>query len=38
MAGDGVEPIGAMGIDSPLAVLSDKQQLLYNYFKQLSRR
>lgn len=31
----GQEPIGAMGNDSPLAVLSDKPQLLYNYFKQL---
>lgn len=35
MAKDGIESIGAMGIDSPLAVLSDKPQLLYNYFKQL---
>lgn len=35
MAKDGVEPIGAMGTDTPLAVLSDKPQLLYNYFKQL---
>lgn len=35
MAKDGAEPIGAMGIDTPLAVLSDKPQLLYNYFKQL---
>jgi glutamate synthase (ferredoxin) len=35
MAQDGVEPIGAMGVDTPLAVLSDKPQLLYNYFKQL---
>ncbi len=35
MAKDGVEPIGAMGNDAPLAVLSSKQQLLYNYFKQL---
>jgi glutamate synthase domain-containing protein 2/glutamate synthase domain-containing protein 1/glutamate synthase domain-containing protein 3 len=35
MAKDGVEPIGAMGNDTPLAVLSDKPQLLYNYFKQL---
>ena len=32
---DGVEPIGSMGTDTPLAVLSDKPQLLYNYFKQL---
>ena len=35
MAKDGVDPIGAMGTDTPLAVLSDKSQLLYNYFKQL---
>ena len=35
MAVDGVEAITAMGIDTPLAVLSDKPQLLYNYFNQL---
>jgi len=35
MAKDGVEPVGAMGNDTPLAVLSDKPQLLYSYFKQL---
>jgi len=35
MAKDGIDPIGAMGYDSPLAVLSEKPQLLYNYFKQL---
>ncbi len=35
MARDGKEPIGSMGTDTPLAVLSDKPQLLYNYFKQL---
>ena len=35
MANDGVQPIGAMGTDTPLAVLSNKPQLLYNYFKQL---
>ncbi len=35
MAKDGNEAIGAMGNDSPIAVLSDKPQLLYNYFKQL---
>jgi glutamate synthase (ferredoxin) len=35
MALDGVEAIGSMGTDTPLAVLSDKPQLLYNYFKQL---
>ncbi len=31
----GEDPISAMGTDSPLACLSDKPQLLYNYFKQL---
>ncbi|MCX7715561.1 MAG: glutamate synthase large subunit [Clostridia bacterium] len=31
----GEDPIGAMGTDVPLAVLSEKPQLLYNYFKQL---
>lgn len=31
----GVEPVGSMGNDAPIAVLSDKPQLLYNYFKQL---
>jgi glutamate synthase (ferredoxin) len=35
MAERGIEPLGAMGNDSPLAVLSDKPKLLYNYFKQL---
>jgi glutamate synthase domain-containing protein 2/glutamate synthase domain-containing protein 1/glutamate synthase domain-containing protein 3 len=35
MAQDGTEPIGSMGNDAPLAVLSDRPQLLYNYFKQL---
>jgi glutamate synthase (ferredoxin) len=35
MATDGVEPIGAMGNDTPLAVLSNRPQLLYSYFKQL---
>ena len=29
------KPIGSMGNDTPLAVLSDRPQLLYNYFKQL---
>lgn len=29
------DPIGAMGTDIPLAVLSEKPQMLYNYFKQL---
>ncbi len=35
MAQDGIEPIGAMGNDVPLAVLSSKPKLLYSYFKQL---
>jgi glutamate synthase domain-containing protein 2/glutamate synthase domain-containing protein 1/glutamate synthase domain-containing protein 3 len=35
MATDGAEAIGSMGNDTPLAVLSDRPQLLYNYFKQL---
>ncbi len=35
MARDGVEAIGSMGTDTPLAVLSDRPQLLFNYFKQL---
>ncbi len=34
-ARDGVQPLGSMGTDTPLAVLSNKPQLLYNYFKQL---
>ena len=35
MGRDGVEPIGSMGNDTPLAVLSQKPQPLFNYFKQL---
>jgi glutamate synthase (ferredoxin) len=35
MSESGNEPIGSMGNDTPLAVLSEKPQLLYNYFKQL---
>jgi len=35
MAKDGLWAIGSMGTDTPLAVLSDRPQLLYNYFKQL---
>jgi glutamate synthase (ferredoxin) len=35
MAKDGQEPLGSMGVDTPIAVLSEKPQLLYNYFKQL---
>ncbi|WP_298311186.1 glutamate synthase large subunit [uncultured Aquimarina sp.] len=29
------EPIGSMGSDTPIAVLSERSQLIYNYFKQL---
>ena len=35
MASKAKEAIGSMGTDTPLAVLSDRPQLLYNYFKQL---
>ena len=35
MAVSAVDSVGAMGIDSPLAVLSDRAQMLYLYFKQL---
>ncbi|HZG57812.1 glutamate synthase large subunit [Paenibacillus sp.] len=35
MATHGIDPIGSMGYDAPLAVLSDRPQLLYHYFKQL---
>jgi len=35
MVTNGVEPVGSMGNDTPLAVLSDRPQLLFNYFKQL---
>ena len=35
MALNGSESIGAMGIDTPLAVLSNRHQPLFNYFKQL---
>ncbi len=35
MATRGEEPIGSMGTDTPLAVLSDRPRLLYDYFKQL---
>ncbi|MBX3127141.1 MAG: glutamate synthase large subunit [Polyangiaceae bacterium] len=34
MASSGEEAIGSMGTDTPLAVLSDRPQLLFNYFKQ----
>ena len=35
MAENGTEAIGSMGNDTPLAVLSDQNQILYHYFKQL---
>ncbi len=35
MASRGHEPVGSMGADTPPAVLSEKSQLLYGYFKQL---
>src|SRR5262245_4352017 len=35
MALNGQEAVGSMGTDTPLAVLSDKPQILFNYFKQL---
>jgi hypothetical protein len=35
MAVNGQEPVGSMGNDTPLAVLSDKPKLLFDYFKQL---
>ena len=35
MAQLGKEPIGSMGSDTPIAVLSERPQLIYNYFKQI---
>ncbi|MCP4667031.1 MAG: glutamate synthase large subunit, partial [Deltaproteobacteria bacterium] len=35
MASEAQEPVGSMGADTPLAVFSEKSQLLYDYFKQL---
>jgi glutamate synthase (ferredoxin) len=35
MAQAAIQPVGSMGTDTPLAVLSDQPQLLYSYFKQL---
>jgi glutamate synthase domain-containing protein 2/glutamate synthase domain-containing protein 1/glutamate synthase domain-containing protein 3 len=35
MAANGQEPVGSMGTDTPLAVLSDRSPLLFQYFKQL---
>ena len=37
MATNGEEPIGSMGTDTALAVLSDRPRLLYDYFRQLLR-
>ncbi len=34
MAQQGIEPIGSMGNDAPIAVLSQESKLLFNYFKQ----
>ena len=35
MGAAGEEPVGSMGIDTPLACLSDRPQLLFSYFKQM---
>ena len=35
MARTGAEPIGSMGTDTPVAVLSDRPRLLFDYFQQL---
>ncbi|MDD4869498.1 MAG: glutamate synthase large subunit [Kiritimatiellae bacterium] len=35
MASGGHEPVGSMGCDTPLAVLSEQPQLLFSYFKQM---
>jgi glutamate synthase (NADPH/NADH) large chain len=35
MARTGAEPIGSMGTDTPIAVLSDRPRLLFDYFQQL---
>ena len=35
MAANAQEPVGSMGTDTPLAILSDRPKLLFNYFKQL---
>jgi len=35
MAVNGQEPVGSMGNDTPLAVLSDRSKLMFNYFRQL---
>ena len=35
MARNGAEPLGSMGTDTPIAVLSDRPRLLFDYFQQL---
>jgi glutamate synthase (NADPH/NADH) large chain len=35
MAQEGTEPLGSMGTDTPIAVLSDRSRMLYDYFSQL---
>jgi len=35
LALNGEDPVGSMGYDAPLAILSKRSQLLYNYFKQM---
>ncbi|TDC73182.1 glutamate synthase large subunit [Streptomyces hainanensis] len=35
MAGSGAEPIGSMGTDTPIAALSDRPRLIFDYFTQL---
>src|SRR5581483_4563943 len=35
MARNGAEPIGSMGTDTPIAVLSDRPRLLFDYFTEL---
>ena len=35
MAGTGLEPIGSMGTDTPVAVLSERPRMLFDYFSQL---
>jgi len=35
MAKSGMEPLGSMGTDTPIAALSDKPRLIFDYFSQL---
>lgn len=35
MAKDGIEALGSMGNDAPLAVMSDREKLTFEYFKQM---